>query len=122
MASGTVKGFYRQRKTTKTKSSASKAFPKSNKRGRVAVALGAETAQPPALISHGGLDLKDDYDEAEEVLRQFDLNIAYGPCLGLTRLARWDRADKLGLNPPKDVEELLRRSNVALECLWDGRI
>ena len=24
----------------------------------------------------------------------------YGPCVGVTRLERWDRADALGLNPP----------------------
>ncbi|KAG9452907.1 hypothetical protein H6P81_005811 [Aristolochia fimbriata] len=108
MASGTIKGFYRQRKTTKTKPSSSKVSSKTNKSGRVGVGLGAETAQPASLISHGALDLKEDYDDAEECLRQFDMNMAYGPCLGLTRLARWERAEKLGLDPPKDVEKLLR--------------
>lgn len=27
----------------------------------------------------------------------------YGPCAGITRLDRWDRAKKLGLNPPEEV-------------------
>ena len=64
----------------------------------------------------------DDYHENEEVLRQFDMNMAYGPCLGMTRLARWERACSLGLNPPKDVERLLREPHVRADCLWDGRI
>lgn len=66
--------------------------------------------------------LVDDYDEHEEVLRQFDMNMAYGPCLGMSRMARWERANSLGLNPPKDVERLLRGGKTSLECLWDGRV
>ena len=27
----------------------------------------------------------------------------YGPCIGVTRLQRWERADVLGLNPPPEV-------------------
>jgi hypothetical protein len=27
----------------------------------------------------------------------------YGPCVGMTRLERWDRAASLGLNPPEEV-------------------
>ncbi|XP_060211609.1 uncharacterized protein LOC132639142, partial [Lycium barbarum] len=64
----------------------------------------------------------DDYDGNEEILTQFDLNMAYGPCLGLSRLDRWERAKSLGLNPPRDVEPLLRSSKVRNECLWGGRV
>lgn len=67
-------------------------------------------------------DLSDDYDQNEEVLRQFDMNMAYGPCIGITRLDRWNRASKLGLNPPKEVENLLTSDKVRSESLWDGRI
>lgn len=27
----------------------------------------------------------------------------YGPCAGVTRLERWERADALGLKPPPEV-------------------
>ena len=27
----------------------------------------------------------------------------YGPCIGMTRLERWERAHALGLNPPTEV-------------------
>lgn len=61
-------------------------------------------------------------DEHEEMVGQFDMNMAYGPCLGLTRLARWERARRLGLNPPEDIERLLKAGKVGPDCLWDGRV
>ena len=56
------------------------------------------------------------------MLSQFDMNMAYGPCLGITRLARWERSQRLGLNPPKEIENLLKGGKVKLECLFDGRV
>jgi DNA polymerase delta subunit 4 len=37
------------------------------------------------------------------ILRVFDLSYEYGPCIGVTRLQRWERANALGLNPPSEV-------------------
>ncbi|THH29221.1 hypothetical protein EUX98_g4960 [Antrodiella citrinella] len=31
----------------------------------------------------------------------------YGPCVGVTRLERWERAEALGLNPPPEVKDML---------------
>ncbi|KAJ6665520.1 hypothetical protein lerEdw1_003361 [Lerista edwardsae] len=42
-----------------------------------------------------------------ETLKQFDLSWEYGPCTGITRLQRWERAKLLGLSPPAMVQELL---------------
>ncbi|KAI8830660.1 DNA polymerase delta, subunit 4 [Chytriomyces cf. hyalinus JEL632] len=42
-----------------------------------------------------------------EVLRQFDLDMKFGPNVGLTRLARWERAQKFQLDPPSKVLEIL---------------
>lgn len=64
----------------------------------------------------------DDVNEHEEMLRQFDMNMAYGPCIGMTRLARWERAYKLGLNPPAEIEKLLKVGKVQADCLWDGHV
>ncbi|KAJ4980708.1 hypothetical protein NE237_031545 [Protea cynaroides] len=125
MASGGIKGFYRQRKSGVSKSpSKLKSKPKSstNKSSKAAASFGSNTVQPSALISHGSLDLQGDYDESEELLKQFDMNIAYGPCIGMSRLDRWDRANNLGLDPPKEVVDLLRGGKVGLECLWDGSV
>lgn len=33
----------------------------------------------------------------------FDLSDEYGPCVGLSRLERWERSEKLGLSPPPEV-------------------
>ncbi|MCL7031267.1 hypothetical protein MKW94_019375 [Papaver nudicaule] len=47
------------------------------------------------------------------------MNMKYGPCIGMTRLARWERAENLGLNRPKEIETCLRQGKVGLECLWN---
>ncbi|KAG6811552.1 hypothetical protein H0H92_006905, partial [Tricholoma furcatifolium] len=31
----------------------------------------------------------------------------FGPCVGVSRLERWERAHLLGLNPPKEVKDIL---------------
>lgn len=63
-----------------------------------------------------------EYDDVEEILRQFDMNMAYGPCLGVTRLERFERARRFGLNPPVDVKNLLERVGGNPDALWEGRV
>lgn len=41
-------------------------------------------------------------EAAEAALRQFDLTSKFGPCVGISRLERWERAAKLGLDPPAE--------------------
>ncbi|MCO5574569.1 hypothetical protein L7F22_028357 [Adiantum nelumboides] len=84
--------------------------------------LGSSKSQPAALMSSSGMDLHDDYDDLEETLRQFDMNMHYGPCLGMTRIERWERANKLGMNPPIEVKKILERVSGAPACLWEGRV
>lgn len=43
----------------------------------------------------------------EDALTLFDFDARFGPFLGITRLARWDRANRLGLSPPRTIRELL---------------
>ncbi|KAI3472518.1 hypothetical protein Pfo_028012 [Paulownia fortunei] len=108
-----MKGFFREKK----KSSISK--PKSSKKSpkpKHSATCGSDVVQPPALLSHGSLDLQDEYDDKEEVLRQFDMNMVYGPCLGMSRLDRWDRANALGLHPPEEVKNMLRRALTLNAC------
>lgn len=50
------------------------------------------------------------------------MNMAYGPCLGMNRLDRWERANAMGLNPPKEIENLISVGKVNSLCLWDGRV
>ncbi|XP_022156193.1 DNA polymerase delta subunit 4 [Momordica charantia] len=116
-ARGGMKDFYKQTK----KGGISKPKPKPSSRKTKspanAAASASDAVHPPALVSS-----LDDYSESENMLRQFDMNSAYGPCLGMTRMERWERARKFGLNPPKDIETLLKAGEVQLECLWDGRV
>ncbi|WVZ25110.1 hypothetical protein V8G54_003654 [Vigna mungo] len=120
-ATGNMKGFYRQRKTTATK--------KSSKKSPINTAiLGSTAIQTPATSGGRKLNLQckilyaAECNESEVVLRQFDLNMAYGPCVGIARLARWERAQRLGLNPPQEIESLLKSGKVQMESLWGGRI
>ncbi|KAH9893821.1 DNA polymerase delta, subunit 4-domain-containing protein [Xylariomycetidae sp. FL2044] len=48
-----------------------------------------------------------DLSLAEKVLRYWDVSSQYGPCVGIDRIKRWQRADRLGLNPPVEVLALL---------------
>ncbi|KAI9903183.1 hypothetical protein N3K66_002535 [Trichothecium roseum] len=43
----------------------------------------------------------------EKVLRYFDVSSQYGPCIGIDRTKRWQRAERLGLEPPIEVLAVL---------------
>ncbi|KAI8061000.1 DNA polymerase delta, subunit 4-domain-containing protein [Gongronella butleri] len=62
-------------------------------------------------------------DETDKKLRAFDLSYAYGPCVGLSRMERWERAQTLGLNPPEEIKTLLMATTARksqAECLFYG--
>lgn len=48
---------------------------------------------------------------AEKILRYWDVSSQYGPCVGISRLSRWQRADRLGLEPPVEVLAVLRQED-----------
>lgn len=52
-------------------------------------------------------------------LIKFDLSARYGPCIGLTRLERFERAVKLNLDPPGMVRALLIEPG-RNAALWKG--
>jgi len=60
-------------------------------------------------------DLKDE----EKVLRLFDMSSQFGPAIGIARMKRWVRANKLGLNPPIEVLAVLlkeeKKGNTRIE-------
>ncbi|KAL6885162.1 DNA polymerase delta, subunit 4 domain-containing protein [Trichoderma longibrachiatum] len=71
-------------------------------------------------VHQEGLDL------AEKVLRYFDVSSQYGPCIGITRMKRWYRADRLGLKPPIEVLAVLvkedNKDNEEIETAHIDRI
>jgi DNA polymerase delta subunit 4 len=74
----------------------------------------------------------DNFGDQEEQLRQFDMDMKFGPCIGVTRLQRWERASSMGLQPPPHVRDLLLRTSSTKtrgsvggpspECLWEGKV
>ncbi|KAI0440962.1 DNA polymerase delta, subunit 4-domain-containing protein [Xylaria telfairii] len=50
---------------------------------------------------------QEDLSLAEKILRYWDVSSQYGPCVGVSRLKRWQRADRLGLSPPVEVLAVL---------------
>lgn len=51
----------------------------------------------------------DDQERVERMLREFDLSTKYGPTSGLSRLERYQRAKKMGLDPPCWVEQAIHK-------------
>ncbi|KAF2217282.1 hypothetical protein CERZMDRAFT_32368 [Cercospora zeae-maydis SCOH1-5] len=50
---------------------------------------------------------QEDLSLHEKVLREWDMQSHYGPCIGIARLKRWKRANMLGLEPPIEVLAVL---------------
>lgn len=46
-------------------------------------------------------------EQAEELLKSFDLNPKYGPCRGISRIKRYQNALRLNLNPPFELKKLI---------------
>lgn len=60
-------------------------------------------------------------EKAVNYLKAFDLDARYGPCMGISRLDRYNRAKMLNLNPPESVRQLLEQmadSPEFQENLW----
>lgn len=58
----------------------------------------------------------------EKILRHFDLSSQYGPCIGIERLRRWERASTLDLDPPIEVLAVLLREEAMGEKRETGKI
>ncbi|KAK2712088.1 hypothetical protein QYM36_010945 [Artemia franciscana] len=48
-------------------------------------------------------------EDAKRVLLEFDFNHRFGPCSGISRRDRWNRAQKFNLNPPEQVLRILQK-------------
>ncbi|KIN01517.1 hypothetical protein OIDMADRAFT_180319 [Oidiodendron maius Zn] len=55
----------------------------------------------------------------EKILRLWDMSSQYGPAIGIARMKRWVRANKLGLSPPIEVLAVLlkeeKKNNTKIE-------
>jgi DNA polymerase delta subunit 4 len=72
----------------------------------------------PVAADHvDGADARRENEDRERKAREFDMDMRYGPCLGLTRAQRWHRAAALGLAPPSHA-----LCSDDQPCLWEGRV
>ncbi|MEO2193903.1 MAG: hypothetical protein ABGY24_15800 [bacterium] len=56
----------------------------------------------------GSVKELEELEQLEQRLRsEFDLETKYGPVVGLSRLGRWERAVRLGLEPPRWVRDTI---------------
>lgn len=61
-------------------------------------------------------------ETAETELRSFDICTRYGPCMSLTRIQRFERAKRFGLNPPDRIKKILEAfPELSSESIWHGR-
>ncbi|CAL5228789.1 g11983 [Coccomyxa viridis] len=77
------------------------------------------------LSSQPSTSQEDEPQDIGHILKNFDLTSKFGPCLGLTRLERWNRAQQLGLNPPAEVHRILESlpdEDSMHESIWAGRV
>eukprot|EP00954_Amorphochlora_amoebiformis_P007227 561155-Amorphochlora_amoeboformis.AAC.1 len=56
----------------------------------------------------------------EKELLRFDMNADYGPCIGISRRDRWQRAKKHGLNPPLHIKDYLDMGHCNENAAWDN--
>ncbi|ODM95179.1 DNA polymerase delta subunit 4 [Orchesella cincta] len=62
--------------------------------------------------------------EQLDLMRNFDINPNYGPCRGISRLERYERAKKFNLQPVPDdvVKKILdehEKEDAFQHCIWD---
>jgi len=50
---------------------------------------------------------KESQSTVHTIMRNFDLTPKFGPCVGISRLDRYRRAEKMGLKPPVEVLRVL---------------
>ena len=46
----------------------------------------------------------------EGILRDFDMDMRYGPCCTISRIARWERAEAFGMQPPRLVKDAIDKT------------
>jgi DNA polymerase delta subunit 4 len=80
-------------------------------------------ADPKAEIREIEPGIRISWEEADRRLREWDMNSRFGPCMSMTRLERWQRAEKLEMDPPASIYNVLKTfPELQDESLWHNRI
>lgn len=102
-ASGTLK--FRKTRSARTGGAGGRCAKEQRAVGGLTAAGGPAQMQS----AQGGAEALDqEMPTASEILSEFDANYRYGPSVGISRLARWERALRLGLSPPPLLGEIMR--------------
>ncbi|KAG4302265.1 hypothetical protein PCK1_001537 [Pneumocystis canis] len=64
-------------------------------------------AERSVLIKNMLEELSENFTSIDKILKIFDLTYKYGPSKGISRLDRWNRAERLNLRPPIEIKKLL---------------
>ena len=51
-------------------------------------------------------------ERVQEELEGFDSDPRFGPCKGIGRLQRWKNASNLGLDPPDEIQRVVKESGL----------
>eukprot|EP00271_Cylindrocystis_brebissonii_P020410 TRINITY_DN673_c0_g2_i1.p1 TRINITY_DN673_c0_g2~~TRINITY_DN673_c0_g2_i1.p1 ORF type:complete len:155 (-),score=35.22 TRINITY_DN673_c0_g2_i1:446-910(-) len=82
-----------------------------------------ETTERPRVTPRpASVASQEDQDQMETALRLWDMDMKFGPCIGMSRLDRWERAQKNGLNPPQHVRSFLMHAGAKPTCVWEDRV
>ncbi|KAG2443116.1 hypothetical protein HYH02_009529 [Chlamydomonas schloesseri] len=88
-----------------------------------------DTTPAPEVLARSqgeGAVSRADLSQDEQKLRKFDLTTKFGPAAGISRLERWERASKFGLEPPEEVRTIIMAAggpgSAADKGLWHDRV
>ena len=80
-------------------------------------------ADSAAEIREVETGVKLSWDEAEARLREWDMNARFGPCMSMSRLERWNRAQRLEMDPPVFIHNVLQAfPELKDKSIWHNRI
>ena len=80
-------------------------------------------ADPKAEIREVEAGVQLSWEDAESRLREWDMNSRFGPCMSMTRLERWKRAEKLDIDPPIFIYNVIRAfPELKDKSVWHGRV
>lgn len=68
---------------------------------------GKEEKKPTPPPTQKEAEISTTREKELQKLRQFDLDCRFGPCTGISRLQRWERAKLHDLKPPEEIRDLL---------------
>ena len=61
------------------------------------------------ILTEKSFNLNQGLDNGYWALRRFDLDMRFGPFVGIDRVTRWERAARAGLSPPLCIRDIIMK-------------